>query len=98
MNQGVDSTELGPQTTLVIYKIMTEVRSLILQSAENIVLTASISTGTSDLVKEPTSVEKNDHLFPHRNKTLGFITNSRSMTASYLDYKIASILYLLHSS
>ena len=58
MNQGVDSTELGPQTTLVIDKIMAEVRSLVSQAAYNSVLNASAFIINSDLVKEPISVEK----------------------------------------
>ena len=43
------------------------------------------------------SVENFEHFFTHLNKTLGIITNSRSMTASYLDYTRASLLDLLQS-
>ena len=58
-NQGVDGTDLGPQPTFVDDTIMAEVRSLIFQEAENIVLTASVFIGNSDLFKEPISIEKN---------------------------------------
>ena len=51
MNQGVDGTNLGPQTTFVNATIMAEVRYLILQAAENSVLTASVFIGNRDLVK-----------------------------------------------
>ena len=51
MNQGVDGTDLGPQTTFVNATIMAEVRYLILQAAENSVLTASVFIGNRDLVK-----------------------------------------------
>ena len=51
MNQGVDGTDLGPQTTFVDDTIMAEVIYLICQAAENSVLTASVFIGNSDLVK-----------------------------------------------
>ena len=51
MNQGVDGTNLGPQTTFVDVTIMAEVRYLILQAAENSVLNAYVFIGNRDLVK-----------------------------------------------
>ena len=98
MNQGVDGTELGPNPTFVDKNIVAEVISLIRQESENSVLAASVFIGNSDLVEELISVEKYERLFNHLNKTLGFITNSRSMTAYYPDYKRDSLLALLQSS
>ena len=51
MNQGVDGTDLGPQTTFVDDTIMAEVIYLICKAAENSILTASVFIGNSDLVK-----------------------------------------------
>ena len=45
MNQGVDGTDLGPQTTFVDATIIAEGRSLIRQAAENSVLTESVFIG-----------------------------------------------------
>ena len=57
-NQGVAGTKLVPHTTFVYDTIMEEVRSLIIQAAENRILTTSIFIGNSDLAKEPISIEK----------------------------------------
>ena len=77
---------------------MAEVRSLILQAAENSVLTASVFIGNSNLVEEPISIETSELFFAHLNKTLRFITDSRSITASYPDYKRAYIMAILQLS
>ena len=98
MNQGVDGTNIGNHPTFVYDTIMAEVRSLICQAAENSNLAASVFVGNSDLVKEPISIKTFEHFFTHLNKTLGFMADSRSMTASYTYYKRASLLDLLHSS
>ena len=97
MNQGVDGTKLLPHPTFVDDTIMAEVRSFILQAYKNRFLTASIFIGNSNLVEEPISIENFERFFTHLNKTLGFITNSSSMTASYLDYNRASLLDILQS-
>ena len=78
--------------------IMSKVRPPSFQAAENSVLTASVFVGNSNLVKEPISINKFECFFTHLNKTLGFISESRSMAASYPDYKIAFLLDLLQSS
>ena len=98
MNQGVDSTNLGPQYTFSDDMIMSEVRSLILQAENNSLITASSFIGNIDFIKEPISIKKFERFFTHFNKTLGFVTNSRSMEPSYLDYKRAPILNVLKSS
>ena len=94
----MDGTDLGPQPTFVDDTIMAEVRSLIFQADDNIVLTTSVFIGNRSIVKEPISIKRNERLFNHLNKTLGFITNSRSMTAYYPDYKRDSLLALPQSS
>ena len=83
MNQGMGGTNLGSQTTFVNNTIMAEVRSLIRQEAENSVLTGSVFVENSDLVEEPISIEIFERFFIRLNETLGFISDSRSMTASY---------------
>ena len=98
LNPGVDGSSLGPQPTFVDDTIMAEIRALIRLAAENSVLTASIFVGHSDLVEEPVSIEKFERFFSHLNETLGFMTDSRSMTVSYPDYKRASLLKLLQAS
>ena len=98
MNQGVDGTKLEPQTTFFYDTIMAEFRSFIYQAAENSVLTASVFIVNSDIVKELISIENFEQFFTHLNETLGFITDSRSMTSSYPDYKRASLLAPLQSS
>ena len=97
MNQGVEGTNLVPQPTCVDDTIMSEVRSLICQAAENIILTSSIFIGNGNLVKEPISIKTFECLFTHLKKNLGFISDSRSMTASYPYYKRYSLLGILHS-
>ena len=77
MNQGVDGTKLGPQPAFYDEKIISESRYIIRQVAENIILTASVFIGYSDLAEELISIEKIESFFTHLNKTLGFITNFR---------------------
>ena len=98
MNQGMYGNKLGPQPTFFDDTIMAEFRSFIYQAAENSVLTASVFIVNSDIVKELISIETFEHFFTHLNETLGFITDSRSMTSSYPDYKRASLLAPLQSS
>ena len=98
MNQGVGGTNIGPQTTLVDETIMAEVRYLIRQAAENSVLTAFVFIGNINPLKEPITIEKFERFFTYLNKTMGFVPDSRSMTASYSYYNTASLLDILQSS
>ena len=98
MNQGVDGTNMGPHPTFVDYAIKPEVRSLIRQADKNSLLTVSFFIGNSNIFKEPISIKKFKRFFTHLNKTLGFITGSSSVTASYPEYKRASLLDILQSS
>ena len=98
LNQGIDGALPGHQPTFVDDTIIAELRSVIRTAASNSVLTASLFVGNNALVKEPISVEKFEKYFTHVNETLGFITDSRLMIASYPDDKKASLLSLLNSS
>ena len=89
---------MGPHPMFVDDKIMVEVRYLIRQADENSVITASVFIGNGDIVKEPISIKTIERLFTHLKETLGFITNSRPMIASYPEYKRASLLVLIQSS
>ena len=94
----MDGTKLGPQPSFFDDTIMVEVRSLIRQADKNSILTTSVFIVNRNIVKEPMSINKFEHFFTHLNKTLGFIADSRSMKASYPDYKRSSLLDLLQSS
>ena len=87
MNQSVGGTKIGSHPTFVDNKIMAEVRYLICQADENNVITTSVFIGNGDIVKEPISIKTIERLFTHLKETLGFITNSRPMIASYPEYK-----------
>ena len=97
-NKGTPGTMPGHQPTFVDDTIMAEIRSIIRMAAENSVLTASIFIGHSDLVEEPVSLEKFERFFSHINETLGFVTDSRSLSVSYPDDKKDSLLRLLQDS
>lgn len=97
-NKGTDGSRPGHQPTFVDDTIMAEIRSVIRIAAENSVLTASLFVGHSDLVEEPISLDKFEKFFSHLNETLGFVTDSRSLTASYPEDKKEAILDLLNSS
>ena len=97
MNQGVNGTKIGPHPTFVNDTFMAEGRYLIRQASENSVLTESVFVGNSDLVKEPTSVEKIERFFTHLNKTLSVIANFRSMTdPTQTTRELLSWLYYIH--
>ena len=51
MNQGVEGTNLGPQSTFVDDTIMAEVRSLIRQADNNSILAASVFIRNIDIFK-----------------------------------------------
>ena len=97
-NKVVDDTKLEPHTTFVDDIVMEEVISLIRQAVKNSVLAELVFISDSDIIKEKISIKKFERFFTHFNKTLGFVTNSRSMEPSYLDYKRAPILNVLKSS
>ena len=97
-NKGIDGSTPGHQPTFVDDTIMAELRSVIRCAASNSVFTAALFVGHSDLVEEPISLEKFEKFFSHLNETLGFLTNSRDMTASYPADKKESLSSLLHSS
>ena len=97
-NKGITGTSPGHQPTFVDDTLLAEMRSIIRLAAENSVLTASIFLGHSDLVEEPISLEKFERFFSHLNEILGFVTNSRSLSASYPEDKKESLLHLLQSS
>ena len=98
INQGISGKTLGHQPTFVDDTLMAEIRALIRSAAENSVLSASIFVGHPDLVEEPVSLEKFERFFTHINETLGFTTDSRSLTASYPEDKREALLRLLQSS
>ena len=81
-NQGVEGTNLGPKPTFVDDMIMEEVRYLIHQAADNSVLPTSVLVNNSNIIKETISFKKIEGFFTHLNKTLGFITDYRSIIAS----------------
>ena len=60
MNQGVVGTNMGLHPTFLNDTIMAEVRSLICQSAENIILATSVVIGNTDIFKEPISIENSN--------------------------------------
>ena len=97
MNQGVDGTKLVTQPRFINYMIMEKFRSLICKAAYNSTHTASVIIGNIYLVKELITIEKFERLFTHLDKTLSFITDSRSMIDSYPNYKRASLLALPQS-
>ena len=98
LNPGISGSFPGHQPTFVDDTIMAEIRSTIRAAAQNSVLTASLFVGHHSLVEEPISLEKFEKFFFHINETLGFVTNSRSLTASYPADKKDSITKLLQSS
>ena len=98
LNPGLDGTIPGHQPTFVDDTIMAELRNIIRTAAENSVFTASLFVGSSALVEEPVSMEKFEKFFSHVNETLGFITNSRTLTATYPDHNKESLTKLLTSS
>ena len=77
---------------------MEEVISLIRQAVKNSVLAELVFISDSDIIKEKISIKKFERFFTHLNKTLGFFTDSGSMTSSYPDYYRASLLDLIQSS
>lgn len=97
-NKGIDGSSVGHQPTFVDDTIMAELRSVIRIAAENSVFTASIFVGCKDLVEEPVSMEKFERFFSHTNETLGFVTDSRTLTASYPEHNKQSLSRLLASS
>ena len=97
INSGIDGSAPGHQPTFVDDTIIAEICPIIREAATNSVLTASLFVGASPLVEEPISVEKFEKIFSHINETLGFVTDSRSLTASYPADKKESLQHLLNS-
>ena len=56
MKKYIEGTKLVPHTTFVNDTIMEEVRYIIIQAAENSVLTASVFFGNINIVEETISI------------------------------------------
>ena len=94
-NQGTDGSIPGPQNTFVDDTILVELQPIIRQAAINSVLSAILFIGDPSKVEEPISQEKFEKIFSYINEVLGFVVNSRTMTAEYPPDKKSSLLYLL---
>ena len=97
-NRGINGSTIGHQPTFVDDTIMAELRLVIKEAAENSVFTASIFVGCKELLEEPVSLEKFEKFFSHTNETLGFVTESRSLSTSYPDNNRQLLSHLLSGS
>ena len=92
-----DVSSTGQQNVFVDDTIMVELRSLIQIAAVRSVAAADILIGHHSLVEPAVSVEKFEKYFRHINETLGFMIDTRELTASYPVYKREKLLKLLSS-
>ena len=77
--------------------IIAEFGYLICQASNNSVLTTSVFNGNINIVKEPISIKGFELFVTRLNVTMGLITNSSSIPASYKHYKRSSTLDLQKS-